>query len=131
MKVLYFAYGRNTNRAEMKRRIPSAKLKGNAVLPGFAFQLQCFANLLPKKGGSVMGVLWEMPQQALSTLDAIERLYVRREMSVYSIRRRRWETAEVYFMKPRQCATRRRPLESYVNYLREGYAQNGLTIRKG
>jgi len=110
MKVLYFAYGRNTNRGEMKRRIPSAKLKGNAVLPGFRFQLQCFANLLPQKDAFAMGVLWEMPQEALGTLDAIEKSYVRRQISVFSLRRRRWETAEVYLMKARQCSTRRRPL---------------------
>jgi gamma-glutamylcyclotransferase (GGCT)/AIG2-like uncharacterized protein YtfP len=128
MKVLYFAYGRNTNRSEMKRRIPSAKLQGNAVLPGFTFQLQCFANITKKKYGVVMGVLWEIPQQELRTLDSIEAYYSRHRVSVYSIQRRKWETAEVYFMKPRKCSTRRRPLQSYVNYLREGYRQNGLTL---
>ncbi len=85
---LYFAYGSNMSRAQMRRRCPAARAVGVASLDGwrFAINVRGTATIRPAPGQTVYGVLWRMTARDVATLDVFEgvarRRYVRRMVSV-------------------------------------------------
>lgn len=78
--MLYFAYGSNMSRAQMRQRCPAHELIGTAVLKDHAL---CFprsspvrlcgvAGLVEHPGGEVWGVIYRLSDSDLAALDKRE-----------------------------------------------------------
>ena len=78
--VLYFAYGSNLNLRQMQSRCPGARTVGRAVLPNHALAFGGFshawggavASVLRSKGSQVQGLLYELDDVDLKSLDRFE-----------------------------------------------------------
>ena len=78
--MLYFAYGSNMWREQMRQRCPEHELIGAAVLkdhalcfPRFSTIRQCgVAGIMEKPGAEVWGVLYRLNARDLATLDKRE-----------------------------------------------------------
>lgn len=127
-RMYYFSYGHNTNRREMRARIPSSRLLGAAHLPGYRLMLERYANVVPDPNSVVHGVLYSMPEGALPTLDADESYgihYRRRQVRV--LHRGRWVRAMTYVMMPsyRDLGL---PSVRYVRWIARGYQESGIPL---
>ncbi len=69
---LYFAYGSNLNRADMRSRCPDARPEGPARLAGWRLTFHGVANLAPAEGRTVHGALWWLSDDDLASLDRYE-----------------------------------------------------------
>ena len=91
--MLYFAYGSNMERVQLKRLCPKAKFVATAVLSDY--ELTFFGNssmwnggiasIREKPGHQVEGVVWEISEAERKPLDAYEGfpdLYLRKEFQV-------------------------------------------------
>ena len=123
--IRYFAYGYNTNTAEMTQRIPPAIFIGKALLPNYKFVMNNFADVVPFKGGEVYGVLWDIPVGWVSELDALEELYEQHTVQV------KWENsrtrAMIYRMTQKHPGP---PSQDYVDYVKMGYVENNLPLKQ-
>lgn len=78
--TLYFAYGSNMNVPQMHARVPGSRLVGTGLLGGHEFLYSGFshtwggavANVRPRRGSDVFGVLYELPPGGLAALDRFE-----------------------------------------------------------
>lgn len=70
--MLYFAYGMNTNTDEMAYRCPGAASLGHARLIDHVFRFAYHADVVPCMGSYVDGVLWNISDQDLASLDQLE-----------------------------------------------------------
>lgn len=102
----YFAYGSNLDQEQMKKRCPSAHLVGKALLKDYKLAFTHFsprrqggaADIIQSKGGSVWGLLYDMPESDLKRLDTYEgfpRRYRRIEVAVFD-EDRTTHTAQAY-----------------------------------
>ena len=130
---LYFAYGSNINLEQMAYRCPAAKVIGPVTLEGYELTFRGrmdgsgVANIEPKEGASVPGLLWRITPQCEIALDRYEgtpRLYVRQDVTVRDSKGKR-HTVMAYVMTDlfREAAL---PSPFYFNGIREGYRQNGM-----
>lgn len=71
-RFYYFAYGSNMHEPRMLARCPQARLVGKAVLKGFRLVERLYADVEPKAGGAVEGVLWTVSESDLLRLDSFE-----------------------------------------------------------
>ncbi|MEL7544161.1 MAG: gamma-glutamylcyclotransferase family protein, partial [Pseudomonadota bacterium] len=71
---LYFAFGSNLHPAQMQERCPGARAVSIAQLADYAFSLtpRGGANIVPRTGAIVWGVLWRCTPHHFATLDAYE-----------------------------------------------------------
>jgi gamma-glutamylcyclotransferase (GGCT)/AIG2-like uncharacterized protein YtfP len=125
---LYFAYGMNTNREEMAYRCPTAVPMGKAVLPGYRFEFNSFATIVPSPEESVEGVLWtitDADETALDILEGYPEFYDKRHVTV---RQGIDYIAMTYIMNPREHGYG--PSEGYYGMVSEGYQQFGLSQRQ-
>ena len=78
--MLYFAYGSNMSRTQMRQRCPDHEVIGKAVLPGYAL---CFprhspirncgvAGIVEQPGAEVWGVVYRLHDEDLAALDRRE-----------------------------------------------------------
>jgi gamma-glutamylcyclotransferase (GGCT)/AIG2-like uncharacterized protein YtfP len=130
---LYFAYGSNLDGAQMRRRCPSARLVGAAILDGyrlgFAGQSAAWgggvATVVRDREGRVPGLVWALAAEDLDRLDRIEGhlvTYARRRLLVeldHGARRR----AHVYV---KDAAEATLPTEAYFGVLWRAYQQHGF-----
>jgi len=78
--VLYFAYGSNMSRRQMRERCPDHQCLGIAVLPDHALCFPRFstnrlcgvAGLAPRAGSEVWGVVYRLNERDLAALDKRE-----------------------------------------------------------
>ena len=70
--MLYFAYGMNTNSQGMARRCPAAVAFGHARLLGYRFRFAGPADVQRDHRCDVDGVLWDITDQCLASLDNLE-----------------------------------------------------------
>lgn len=128
--VNYFAYGMLTD----PRHIPGAKLIGKATLPNYEFKFARWANVIPKSGDSVEGVLWSIPENLLnSRLDKTEvvpELYIRKQLPVMHNGEK--VVAWVYTMTPESIDNFKKelPERSYIKDLSTGYTKVGVDINQ-
>ena len=131
--MLYLAYGANTNRGAMARRCPEAEFIGTARLDHHALAFRGVADVRPAKGQAVHLALWDITANDLAALDRFEgypRLYTRKQVAfepltlhrrvVLPTKARAW----VYLMTTGYGLAR--PAWSYLETLKEGYADCGL-----
>jgi gamma-glutamylcyclotransferase len=89
----YFAYGSNMNWPQMQRRCPSAQFVCVARLVNYEFGItrhsrlrNCgTANVIPAHGKEVCGIVYDVSEADLVTLDSFEDGYRRELMPVYAL----------------------------------------------
>ena len=121
-RILYFAYGANTNERFFKKRIPSAVYKGTGTLSDHTVQMHRYAALVPAKGSIVKGVVWSLFPSDLFVLDDIEEGYSRNLVTIVT---KRSKKAQTYFMKTLE---RGEASEEYTAIVKEGYRKHGLPL---
>ncbi len=89
MTAHYFAFGSNMSSVRLLARVEDARPLGRALLRDHAFVCNkrgqdgsAKANIEPREGASVWGVLFVVPRADLARLDRIEGGYVRTEVMV-------------------------------------------------
>lgn len=122
---LYFAYGANTNLESMSRRCPAARSLGAVVLEDYQFRFCYHADVVESSGSRCHGVLWQVTDECLASLDRFEGYpdyYDRREVEIVYCGDR--ITAWVYVMtgQPEQCP----PSDDYLRTLTVGYEEHGI-----
>lgn len=124
---LYFAYGSNLNRAEMRMRCPGSKPFIPAQLSDWRLTFRGVADIEPAEGRTVLGAIWFLTAPDVRSLDRYEGA-----PSLYSRRPVRVETSE----GPKQAFTyvmcdpdyRGLPSESYLARIGEGYRDWALPL---
>ena len=124
MHKFYFAYGMNTNVAEMTNRCPKAISLGKCVLENFELRFRTHADIDLVPGSYMEGVLWEITSECERSLDKLEGYpYYYNKINVVvndDI------VAMAYIMNvkgPQQA-----PSISYENCLIDGYTAHGLDV---
>lgn len=118
--MLYFAYGMNTNPEQMALRCPGAVSHGHARLINHRFRFAVHADVEPCEGSYVDGVLWEINEDHLKSLDSLEGFpdyYTRVAANV--VHGARTFHALVYRMNP--GFNDEPPTTGYYNLVFEGY----------
>jgi gamma-glutamylcyclotransferase (GGCT)/AIG2-like uncharacterized protein YtfP len=123
--MLYFAYGMNTNPKEMAQRCPGSASLGHARLINHAFRFAQHADVEPCANSYVDGVLWEITEEHLKSLDQLEGYpyYYNRVVSSVTHGARTFH-ALVYCMQPGHPDSE--PTRGYYNLIREGYRAHGV-----
>lgn len=71
-KHYYFAYGMNTNIDGMKKRCPGAISIGSAMILDYEFRFAYHADVVSKPKTKTVGVLWQLTDDCLESLDRLE-----------------------------------------------------------
>lgn len=72
VRLLYFAYGSNMDRARMLGRCPSALKVGTGSVGGWRVAERLYADIEPSRGRRVCGVVWAVTRRDLASLDRAE-----------------------------------------------------------
>lgn len=128
-KHYYFGYGMNTNRESMAYRCPDARPLGAAVLYDWEFRFAYHADVVPKNNAKTVGVLWEITDQCLASLDALEGYpgYYDRKVLPVIYRNQQYDSL-VYYMQPGELECP--PPESYWRMLHQGYTDYNVSKRQ-
>lgn len=133
MKTLYLAYGSNLNLEQMKRRCPTAKKVGTAILEDYKLTFNggyksAVATIKPYKGSTVPVLIWELEKEDEAALDRYEgwpRLY-RKETLQVMLNGKRTDVM-AYIMN--DVYPTNEPSVYYYSTIRKGYKDNGLDIK--
>ena len=121
----YFAYGMNTNWTQMAARCPGAVCLGPAWIDNYALVFRHFADIEPEVDSYCDGVLWEITDNNLVALDALEGYpYHYTRFSVVVNTDHGPDTALVYQMVDQSFE--QPPSNHYFNTVYEGYEQNNV-----
>lgn len=130
---IYFAYGSNMDPLHMSKRVPAAEAIGPGRLDGFRLTFNVYsteweggaANLELDENAHVWGVLWEVPDDQLSGLDAYQGhpTFFRRE-DVAVLGPSGQVIAWTYRVAHQEGYVR--PTDSYLQCLRSAVRINGL-----
>ncbi|PIE66050.1 MAG: gamma-glutamylcyclotransferase [Deltaproteobacteria bacterium] len=130
---LYFAYGANLEGTQMRRRCPSARLVGAAILDGYRLGFAGrsaswgggVAALFRDPGNTVIGVIWAPTEEDLHDLDRYEghpHAYRRKLLLVRAGGPRRWRV-NVYVKETAEQTT---PSDAYVKVIWRAYREHGF-----
>ena len=125
----YFAYGMNTNTAQMAIRCPEAQPLGRAVLYGHEFRFARHADIIENPEYNTQGVLWEITPECELSLDALEgypTYYLKKQVNVF------------YNGRPVECMTYYMageylddlPSDGYLEMLYEGYSEYNVNTNQ-
>jgi len=124
MNRYYFAYGMNTNIAEMNNRCPKAVSLGRCVLPNFELKFRHHADIDLVPGSAMEGVLWEITPECEKSLDRLEGYpYYYNKIDVVLLD---GSVAMAYIMNSKGPEIA--PSVGYDNCLYEGYLAHGLDV---
>ena len=124
--MLMFAYGMNTNVAQMAHRCPNAVSLGVAELDGYELVFRGCADFRAREGTTMEGVLWNITDDCLAALDVLEgypTYYTRYDVPVFH--NGEWKTAMVYKMNSGDIFP---PSAGYLRMLFEGYSEHGADV---
>lgn len=132
----YFAYGSNMERVWMKKRCPGAKFVSAALLRDHDITFSRSsamwgggtADLKATPGGSVEGVLWEITEADLKSLDSFEgfpREYIRKTITVEA----QGKSVEALVYVVVNPGGYRPPSRRYLRLLVQGAEEHGLSDR--
>jgi gamma-glutamylcyclotransferase (GGCT)/AIG2-like uncharacterized protein YtfP len=134
MKRYYFAYGMNTNIAEMTMRCPKAINLGRCTLQGFELKFRLHADIDQVEGSEMEGVLWDITEDCEHALDRLEGYpYYYDKVEVIVIPDKPVDNntrifAMAYVMTSK--GPEELPSNGYEQCLIEGYTANGLDVDK-
>ena len=115
----------NTNLTQMAARCPGAVCLGPAWIDNYALVFRHFADIEPEVDSYCDGVLWEITDDNLVALDALEGYpYHYTRFSVVVNTDRGTNTALVYQMVDQSFE--QPPSNHYFNTVYEGYEQNNV-----
>jgi gamma-glutamylcyclotransferase (GGCT)/AIG2-like uncharacterized protein YtfP len=118
-----FAYGMNTNRASMRARCPHAQSLGAAQLLDHRFRFAVHADVEPLLGSVVDGVLWEITEACLESLDMFEAYPVYYNRAPLQVKfKDQYCEAITYFMVEGHGDSG--PYPHYLDTILEGYAEH-------
>jgi gamma-glutamylcyclotransferase (GGCT)/AIG2-like uncharacterized protein YtfP len=130
----YFAYGANMDPHHMRERVPGATVEGPGRLDGFRLAFSVYsteweggaANLEIAEEDHVWGVLWDVPDEEASGLDAFQGhpTYFRREDIV--VRGPEGNVMASTFRVAHQEGAYVRPTDAYLNRLYSAIRIQGL-----
>ena len=83
--MLYFAYGSNLNKREMKHRCPDSKYLGTVMLKNWQLMFRVYLTVEPKEGMEVPIGVWNVPDEDMKALDEYEgypHLYRKEKMTI-------------------------------------------------
>ena len=124
MNRYYFAYGMNTNVAEMTNRCPNAVSLGRCILPNFELKFRHHADIDLVPGSAMEGVLWEITPECEKALDKLEGYpYYYNKIDVV-LEDNTIAMAYIMNKKGKQVP----PGLSYEKCLIEGYTSHGLNV---
>lgn len=123
--MLYFAYGMNTNPQEMAHRCPGAVSMGHARLVNHSFRFAQHADVELCADSYVDGVLWEITEEHLKSLDQLEGYphYYNRVVATVMHNARAYHVL-VYRMQPGNEVYP--PTAGYYRLIMEGYRAHGI-----
>lgn len=126
--MLYFAYGSNLNKEQMKYRCPKARQVTSATLDGYRLVFRGVADVIKSPGYEVQGGLWKITKSCLKALDRYEgypSLYRRKFVPVFvNELPGEYCMAIVYYMV---TGTLHQPSNYYLSSILEGYGDFGIT----
>jgi hypothetical protein len=127
-KILYFSYGSNLSRAQMRERCPGARRVGPLVIPDGALAFRLHADIELREGSSIPGGVWEITRAHERVLDSKEGvktgLYVKRHIRLSVGGQQR---TCLYYRMRRQDGLLR-PTETYRRIIADGYREFGLDL---
>lgn len=130
-RCLYFAYGSNMNRAQIKKRCPGSAFVDIGILQDFSFQLteRGTATVVPDDGHFVMGAILDISLQDKACLDRKEgvanEIYYRHLAPIVNGRTGETIIASVYTATAKIAADICRP--GYGKVIIEGAVEIGLS----
>ena len=125
----YFAYGMNTNIAQMSKRCPRAIDLGAAVLPNYEFRFARVGDILKNPNFDCQGVLWDLTPECLKALDRLEGYPVMYGRKTVTVRHNGQNVdALVYYMNGDNDDEY--PSEYYYNMLMQGYREHGIDTKQ-
>ena len=125
----YFAYGMNTNTAQMAQRCPKAISLGRAVLYGYEFRFSRHADIIENPEFNTHGVLWEITDECEKALDALEGFpdyYLKKMVNVFY--NGMPVECMVYYMNndyPDEF-----PSDGYLDMLYQGYSEHDVNTNQ-
>ena len=133
--MLYFAYGSNMERVWFKRLCPGGKFVSAAKLKDyditFAHSSTMWgggaADLKPSPGRVVEGVLWEIKEQDLKSLDQYEGVPVDYIRKTVTVERKDGKSCEAFAYFVARPGGYRSPSKRYVRLLVQGAEEHGLS----
>jgi gamma-glutamylcyclotransferase (GGCT)/AIG2-like uncharacterized protein YtfP len=126
--IPYFAYGHNTNLAEMYKRVPNAELLGHADLHDWKFILEHVSNIVPSDGDTVHGVLWIIPIQELDKLDWAEAYHSNYRHKVLPVEYNGKMIKAMAYVLLKKYHSDEPPTRNYVDYVATGYRENQIPL---
>jgi gamma-glutamylcyclotransferase (GGCT)/AIG2-like uncharacterized protein YtfP len=125
--VKYIGYGMNTSVYEMRNRCPACVDLGKVTIKNHKFLFSGHADIIECNGSSVQGVLWEITDNCLKSLDNLEGypFYYDRK-SVKVMYNDQEIDAIVYFMQPGRYPSL--PSEFYLKTLIDGYIEHNIDV---
>jgi len=123
--MLYFAYGMNTNRAQMADRCPMAKSLGRAVLMNHEFRFARHADIIVNPEYNTQGVLWDITPECEKNLDALEgfpNYYLKKTVRV--LHNNKAVECMTYYMAGENIDEM--PSDGYLEMLFEGYKAHNV-----
>ena len=125
----YFAYGMNTNTAQMAARCPKAKSLGHATLMDHEFRFARHADIITDPEFVTHGVLWEITPDCELSLDALEgypNYYLKKMVRV--LHNGKSVECMTYYMAG--DLVDEYPSDGYLEMLMEGYKEHGVDNRQ-
>ena len=122
---LYIAYGSNLNLAQMKKRCPTAKVVGTAIMRNWKLVFRSVATIERCKGFTVPVAVWEIQpkdEKALDIYEGFPRFYRKENLRV-TMNGKQIRVMAYIMNDGHPIAS---PNLSYFNTIREGYKSAGF-----
>ncbi len=117
----YFGYGMNSDPEQMIMRTGNPLALGRGMVRDHAFRFALHADVYPQEGTNTYGVLWEIDDEALKSLDQREGYpyYYNRKLVTVEANGTTYQ-AWMYYMTPGH--PERQPSKGYYDMLVRGYS---------
>ena len=128
-KELYFAYGSNLHKGQMKGRCPDSVPVAKALLYDYKLVFRGVADIIPSAGDTVIGAVYAVSKADRDALDIYEgypRLYRRIWVPVL-VEGKGFTKAFVYVMNSSKLSP---PAKYYLDIIKEGYKHWGLSLSR-
>ena len=121
--MLYFAFGSNLNRKQIKRRCKNSRFISRHILKNYQLVFRSkygAADIQRKKGGSVLGAIYDINKADEKKLDAYEefpKVYVKKYFKIWR------KKVMFYYMSNKTKQTE--PSRRYLSSIIQGYKDCG------